>query len=532
MGSVSEIRALVFHYLNGLLSYRWTILIAAWIVCAIGWFVVAMLPNTYTSTARIYVDTQSLLRPLMRDLAVLPDIERQVEIMRRTLLTRPNVEQIARNTDLDLTVSTPGEMEKLIESLAQRITIRTEGPNLFAIEFTASSSALAQRVVDTTLQIFINMNLGNAQQDMETAQRFIDQQIADYEAKLRSAETAVAEYKREHSDQLTSTDRVQRDLERAEQELQDLRSGLQSAIWQRDQLKLQLANTPENISSQRTSSGGGARAQIEAELAQQRAELSRLLTRYTDRHPDVVSQRNLIAQTEERLRSSPSASYSTEETVNPAWQQLQAELQRTERAVSALESRIEQQQGRIDDLSRRVSETPEAQAGLVQLNRDYEVLLNQYQRLIERRESARMAQRMGSESNNVEFRIIEPPVQPVEPSGPPRVLFMAAVLVLGLGIGGGLALLRILMINAFTTPRQLAASIGLPVIGTLSVTNTRLDGPRRIFEATSAAIVAAVLIGCYGGISYYYLSTPAPPEFRGVVQNVTESVLQRFDRAI
>ena len=46
--------------------------------------------------------------------------------------------------------------------------------------------------------------------------------------------------------------------------------------------------------------------------------------------------------------------------------------------------------------------------------RDYEVLLNQYQRLIERRESARMAQRMGSESNNVEFRIIEPPVQPVE----------------------------------------------------------------------------------------------------------------------
>ena len=179
MGSTSELRTLILYYLNGLLARRWTILIAAWVVCGIGWFVVATLPNAYTSKARIFVDTQTLLRPLMRDLAVQPDIERQVDMMRRTLLTRPNVEQIARRTDLDLTIETPLEMERLVESLADKITIRLEGPNLFLIEYTNRSPRVAQRVVDTTLQIFVESNLGDQQQDMENAQWFIDQQIAN-----------------------------------------------------------------------------------------------------------------------------------------------------------------------------------------------------------------------------------------------------------------------------------------------------------------------------------------------------------------
>lgn len=532
MGSTSEIRALVMHYLHGLLSFRWTILIAAWIVCAIGWFAVAMLPNSYTSTARIYVDTDSLLEPLMKDLAVRPDTGREIDVMRRTLLTRPNVEEIMRRTDLDLTVSNPVEQENLIQSLAEKIVIDVQGPNLFSIEYTARTPAMARRVVDTTLQIFVDMNLGNAQQDMETAQQFIDQQIREYENKLREAELAVADYKRTHAEQLASPDRVQRALERMEQELRDLQSSLQSAIWQRDQIQLQLASTPQFTDTETTSTGGAARARLQQELEQQEADLGRLLVQYTDRHPDVVAQRNLIAQTEERLRSAPAGTSSTREVPNPAWEQLNSELQRAETTISSLENRIAQYHEDIERLNSRRAETPEAQAGLVHLNRDYEVLLRQYELLIERRESARMAQRMGAEADTIEFRIIEPPIEPATPSGPPRILLMGAVLVFALGIGGALAFLRVLMIDAFTNPKQLAKAIGLPVIGTLSVANSVLGGPRRMLETSMAALVAVVLIGSFGGITYYYASTPAPPEFRSVVQGFTDAVLQRFNRSI
>jgi len=531
MGSTSELRTLILYYLNGLLARRWTILIAAWVVCGIGWFVVATLPNAYTSKARIFVDTQTLLRPLMRDLAVQPDIERQVDMMRRTLLTRPNVEQIARRTDLDLTIETPLEMERLVESLADKITIRLEGPNLFLIEYTNRSPRVAQRVVDTTLQIFVESNLGDQQQDMENAQRFIDQQIAEYETKLRNAELRVAEFKRTHSEQLGSTERMQRELDRAEQELLTLQATLESGTWQRDQLRVQLSGTPQ-YSETTTATGGAQRAQLQSLLAQQQAELSRLEAQYTDRHPDVVAQRNLVARTQAQLTDSPGAAVSRQRIENPAWAQLNSELERTELALSSLKSRIERQKRTIDNLAQRMADTPEAEAELIHITRDHEVLLRQYQLLIERRESARMAQRMGAESDNVEFRVIEPPLLPAEPSGPPRVMLLGAVLLLGLGAGGGLAFVRILMLDAFTTAKQLGDAIGLPVIGTLSVASVPQHATRRILEATMATVVAAFLLGSFGGLSYFYLSNPGSSDLVGVVDKVTETVLQRFGRSI
>lgn len=531
MGSTSELRSLIMYYVNGLLARRWTILIAAWIVCLLGWFAVALIPNRYTASARIYVDTQTLLRPLMKDLAVQPDIERQVDIMRRTLLTRPNVEQIVRRTDLDLNAATPLELEQLIQRLTEKIRIDLEGPNLFRIEYSNPSPKLAQRVVDTTLQIFVDMNLGNAQQDMENAQQFIDQQIAEYERKLRQAELQVAAFKREHADQLGNTDRMRRAREQAEGELGSLRASLQSAIWQRDQLRVQLSSTPQYTETT-TAATGSQRAQLQAMLAEQQAELTRLQTQYTDRHPDVIAQRNLIARTEEQLASAPGATVNRQKELNPTWEQLNSELQRTELTISGIEARIDQQQQSIEQLSRRLAETPEAEAELTNLTRDYQVMLNQYQQLIERRESARMAQRMGAESDNVEFRIIEPPIEPVQPSGPPRILLMAGVLIVGLGAGVGLALLRILMLDAFTNAKQLTEAIGLPVIGTLSIAYPPDAGPRRVLEATLATVAVLVLLGCFGGLSYFYLSNPTPPEFSTVMENVTNSVLQRFGRAI
>jgi polysaccharide chain length determinant protein (PEP-CTERM system associated) len=531
MGSTSEIRTLVIYYLNGLLARRWTILITAWIICVLGWFVVAMIPNSYTSSARIYVDTQTLLRPLMKDLAVQPDIERQVDIMQRTLLTRPNIEQIVRRTDLDLTVSTPLELERLIEVLSNRITIKLEGPNLFRIEYRNEFPKIAQRVVDTTLQIFVDMNLGDQQKDMETAQRFIDQKISEYETKLRNAELQVAEFRRRNSEQLGGAARLQRYLERVEQELQTLQSNLQSSTWQRDQLRVQLSRTPK-FTENTTAAAGSPRANLEALLGQQRAELARLQSQFTERHPDVLAQNNLVARTEADMKSAPGASVNRLQTANGTWDQLNTALRQAELVINSSETRIEQQKRLIDDLARRVSEKPEAEAELIHITRDHEVLLRQYERLIERRESARMAQRMGAEADNVEFRIIEPPVEPAEPSGPPRVLMMAGVLFVGFGIGGGIALLRILMLDAFTSAKQLADAIGLPVIGTLSLARAPDSGPKRIVEATMATVVAAFLLGSFGGLTYLYTANPTPPAFKTVVESVTNSVLQRFGRSI
>ena len=73
---------------------RWLVLGIAWPICLAGWIAVALLPSKYVATARVYVDTETLLSPLLKGMAVDVDMNQQVEVMQRTLLSRPNLQKV------------------------------------------------------------------------------------------------------------------------------------------------------------------------------------------------------------------------------------------------------------------------------------------------------------------------------------------------------------------------------------------------------------------------------------------------------
>src|SRR5687768_1660020 len=110
---------------------RWYIILVAYLICVGGWTTVATLKDRYESQARIYVDTDSLLSPLLRGISVESNIPQQVDFMQRTLLSRPNLEKLTRMADLDLLITNQGEKDKFLADLAKRISINTSGRNLF-----------------------------------------------------------------------------------------------------------------------------------------------------------------------------------------------------------------------------------------------------------------------------------------------------------------------------------------------------------------------------------------------------------------
>lgn len=525
MNGSAELKVLVLSYISNVIARRWTVLLIAWIVCPLGWLGVASISNSYTSEAKIYVDTQSLLRPLMKDMAIQPDINAQLDIMRRTLFSRANVEEIIRKTDMDLAVGDdPVAMDRLIQKMATSIEMKVDRSNLFTFSYTAKTPELAQKVVDTTLQIFVEMNLGNTQQNMEEAQRFIDQQISEYELKLRRAEIKVAEYKRRHAVQLGNSDRNVRALESVEARQKMLQSELEAAVWQRNQLAVRIATVPKFLPSTEAPQRDPVRAALEQQMLEHRSDLGRLMTLYTDMHPDVVSARNRIAQAEAALAALPAETHARDELINPVWQQLSEELESAELTIASIRTRSAQAIDRLDELARRVADTPAAEAELVHLTRDYEIMVKQYERLIERRESARLGQRLGAEADSVEFRVVEPPLAPVAASGPPRMIFLAVILVLGCAAGVGVAVLRVLLSDAFLGSRQLTKAIGLPVIGVFPVTRSLLGARRKFADAVAAFCIIALLFGTFVSISYYYATHPNPPLPSAMVKNLSRAL--------
>jgi len=131
-------------------------LAAAWVLGITGAIVLLLVPDKYEATARMYVDTQSVLKPLMIGLAVQPNIDQQVSMLSRTLLSRPNVEKLVRMADLDLDLKSQEERDGLVDRLVKDIEVKgVSGDNLYSIRYRDITPHRAKRTVDSLLSIFV-----------------------------------------------------------------------------------------------------------------------------------------------------------------------------------------------------------------------------------------------------------------------------------------------------------------------------------------------------------------------------------------
>ena len=113
----------IYGYLHAMWRYRWSALLVAWVVALVGWLFVYSLPNQYSAKAVVYIDTTSIMKPLLQGLALDTDSQDELNIMTRVLLSRENLLSVIRETDMDLGVDTPAARERLAEDLAGTIAI-------------------------------------------------------------------------------------------------------------------------------------------------------------------------------------------------------------------------------------------------------------------------------------------------------------------------------------------------------------------------------------------------------------------------
>ena len=135
---MQELLAELFTHIQGMWRYRWYALLVVWLVSLAGWAWVYTLPDEYESNARIFVNTQSILKPLLRGLSVDTNVYSRMSAMTRTLLSRPNLENVARETDMDLRAQTPEAMGALVAQLQRKVTISSapHRNDLYTIAFT------------------------------------------------------------------------------------------------------------------------------------------------------------------------------------------------------------------------------------------------------------------------------------------------------------------------------------------------------------------------------------------------------------
>jgi succinoglycan biosynthesis transport protein ExoP len=458
---------------------RWLAMAVAWGIAVVGWLVIALIPNSYESKARLFVQMQSILP---NQVGITPD-ERNNQLLRlkQTLTSNENLVRVVRRSDLNNLVASDRDMGGVVAGLRQRITITAQPDGALEIKATSNvagfSNAQNARTAAATVQglidQFMEQNLSGDRSETGQSLQFLDQELRRREIALQEASQRRVEFEQRFS-VLPGTGSITERMSAAQAELANLEQQIAAAQGGLNSMRAQLAATPQTIAGVGDSSGTAT-----GQLAALEGQINQNLARgWTESHPDIVAARQQIA----RLRPYAAAERSNGNTggmPNPSYVSLRAMMSEREAQLAAATMRRNQLQSDLSQLTSRQSTEPGLAASQERLNNDYNAMKQQYDTLLASREQVRLRSDVQRSTSPINVQVVEPPSVSSVPASPNRPVFLTLVLLVAIGAGCAAAFVAGQLQTTFPTPQRLVQVTGLKVLGTVSEVVTAAERLRR-----------------------------------------------------
>lgn len=499
----------VIYYVKGVIRNKWIITIVACFICIGGWTYVYKMPDIFQSAARVHVDTRSMLRPLLRGLAVQSDVRGMVAIMKKLMFTQRNMIEVAEVAGMDIDLASESNIRSVVKKLKDNVKIGGGREEIFAISYDSEEPQNAKDVVQAVLTVFSEQTQQSSLSDVDSAERFLDNQIREYEQRLRNAERAKENFKRDNigllpgqsgGGQIGDIQAIRQQIEDSKNQLLEMQSRKQVL---NDQLDEAFESSDEwGLTEELTESGSIEDDRIINLLSRK----DELLLRYTDNHPSIVSIEKLIRsiqqQNEENIEneeideSDPSAKAMS----NPYAQSIKIAINSVGAEIATIKTRMQSLNEKLKSEDEQFNARLAIETEMENLNRDYGTIKKNYLSLIDRREQARMSSSVDTQVSALKFKIVDPANLPLEPSSPNRMLLYSAVLAIGFIAGIGLALLVVFIKPTFIEAKQLREITGLPVLGVVSEVVNKVKAKKNSARLITYLSANFLLLLGYSGI--------------------------------
>lgn len=405
-----------------------------------------ILPTRYKSSTLILVE-----QPTMPENYVAPNVNENLQDRLQSI-----TQQILSTTRLLIIIDklhlysganalkTPDDK---VERMRKDINIdlvkdsRNQQITAFKVSFSSHDPVLAQKVTSELTQLFINESNRVREEQSEGTTHFIEKQLEDARAILADQEAKVRQFEALHEGALPSQQAGNLQILAGLQgQLQNQQDSLNTAKQQRVYYQTLIEQYKSVHASGRTVDGAPTElTAIDQELTRLRTELTDLSSRYTDSYPDVQKVKAQIAKTEKQRqdmlaapRTGTKAGADAESTpllqLQSQLQANQVEIASRERAISGLEARINEYQGRLNS-------EPATEQQLAELTRGYEQSKANFDDLLKKKNQSVMATSMEQMQQGERFTMLDPPSLPAKPDFPNHLKFSALGIAVGLGLG-------------------------------------------------------------------------------------------------
>jgi len=327
---MGELKFQLQHYLFEMWKRRWSILLVSWVVGVAGVLFAATAKDVYTSKATVFVDTTSLMQKIVGKDFNIVDPGVVIENVRKSMYARPNIEEVIRRTDLDLTLNDKRDWETLVNTLSEEMSLKRQGRDFYNIEFSSGDPGQARDVVQALLDLFLEEGLvrsGVDSGDSESVRRYVEAQLNDSSGRLDAIEAKIASHERQYRDELAGAPAVASEKRGIEGQLSQLESDRLLYQQELSSLRARLASTPPQVlervvqppQQQRPyiPPPNGTKVQIpqgptpeeqqylafQAQAGAAQGEVQQLLQRLTPQHPDVAAAQQRAANVQAQLNS-------------------------------------------------------------------------------------------------------------------------------------------------------------------------------------------------------------------------------------
>ncbi len=381
-------------------------------------------PKSFETSAVLYADVTNIIQPLLKGRAEMTQVDRS-QTAKDVIYTRNFAEEIVIESGLVDDKNDSEAIEKMVAHLRRTITIESVSKDYFRISYSSSDPDKSFVVLNTTVNSFIEYTSKRKKDESYSAYKFIDSQVQAYKKQLEDAENRLKEFKAANVDGTEAT--VSARINNLRDEIEALKLTIEENESRAKTFRSQLSSESDYLQ---------ARSKLDA-LEERKKTLSENLESlrliYQDNYPDIVTIKNQIADIDKQVQAiydaeglNPSASGGE----NPLYEELRKQLSVAEVDLRAQNQRMASLTRLLEQEYERAQKVAENEAALAELTRDYNVTKSVYEEMLERKESARLSMVLDIEGQGVTYRIHEPAVFPLRPSGllPIHIAIMAPIL--------------------------------------------------------------------------------------------------------
>lgn len=496
-----------FYYIKGALRRRfWYIVVPFFVVFVVGVIHAIKSPELYRAETVILVERQAIPSDMIRS-TITTSLSDRIRTITEQVKSRTRLEQIIKELDLYPNLRATKTMTDAVQVFRSHISIslgRRFSSSSFSIAFLGNNPVKVRDVTNRVANLFIDDNLRLREEQAFGTTDFLDNEMKKVATELREKQRAFREFSLKYHGMLPGqADNNYRMLDTLQKQLTSINTAIRSNEDRQHALETQLKNfnSSEAVLSdlfhekgiQDPSAAGGPMPLAGGELHR---KLERLKMRYTDKHPDIVRLRAAIAdmQGKKEKAGAPLDDESERSLVDLEKERLGMQLSGIKNEIQALRKQQNEAMAQIKLYRHRIEKAPEIEGRFLDLKRDHGQINNTYQRLLGKKQEAKLSENLERAQKGEQFRIIDAATLPEKPFMPDLRKILGTVLMIALGCGFGLAFLREYLDAAFWSSKHLESVIQLPVLVCVPHMRTPVERRRHLLRAIGAAGLLASMV--------------------------------------